>query len=479
MLIDKETLRLVFGLKLRSLREGKKYSLKELAKKTGLSPSYLNEIEKGKKYPKSEKIILLAEALDEKYENLISLELKKEFRVLQNLMDKKILKALPFDVFGIPVNTLFELIAEQPDKLSALVGTILEVSRAHNILIDDIFYALLRSYIDMNGNYFVSIEEAATKFQKKHELNVLGEATTLKQNLIALLKSDFKVKVFEEELIHNGRKLTKLKYYILEGGKEVHLAKEISIEEQIFILAREIGYRFLKHDNRPKTSMMVNLDSFEQLKNHFEASYFASSLLINETEIVNDCKAWFRKDQFNLSDFAEILNKYNSTEESIFHRLSQILPTHFGINHLFFLRYEFDMKQERYEIARELHLSSIQGPHRIKGNEHYCARWLVSKITKQVIAETAPLKLGVQRSHFVDSNQEYLIIGAAMKAKPEENKTTSICLGLLVNDNLQSNLNFLNSAQIEKFQVGETCERCSLQDCRERRAPQDLPLDFF
>ena len=71
MLIDKETLRLVFGLKLRSLREGKNYSLKELAKKTGLSPSYLNEIEKGKKYPKSEKIILLAEALDEKYENLI------------------------------------------------------------------------------------------------------------------------------------------------------------------------------------------------------------------------------------------------------------------------------------------------------------------------------------------------------------------------------------------------------------------------
>ncbi len=479
MLIDKETLRLVFGLKLRSLREGKNYSLKELAKKTGLSPSYLNEIEKGKKYPKTEKIILLAEALDEKYENLISLELKKEFRVLQNLMDKKILKALPFDVFGIPINTLFELIAEQPDKLSALVGTILEVSRAHNILIDDIFYALLRSYIDMNGNYFVDLEEAAMKFQKKHEVDVFAEEKSLKQNLISLLKSEYKVKVFEEELVHNGRKLSKLKYFILENGKEVHLSNEIPTEEQIFILAREVGYRVLKIDNRPKTSMMVNLDSFEQLKNHFEASYFASSLLIPEQIIINDCKNLFSKSNFNIEEFHSILNKYNSTEESVFHRLSQILPTHFGISHLFFLRYEFDMKQERYEIARELHLSSIQGPHRIKGNEHYCARWLVSKITKQVIAEDNPLKLGAQRSHFVDSNQEYLIIGAAIKPKAEATKTTSICLGLLVNENLQSHLKFLNSNEITKYQVGETCERCSLQDCKERRAPQDLPLDFF
>jgi transcriptional regulator with XRE-family HTH domain len=32
-----------------------------LAKITNLSKSYLNEIEKGKKYPKTEKVILLAE----------------------------------------------------------------------------------------------------------------------------------------------------------------------------------------------------------------------------------------------------------------------------------------------------------------------------------------------------------------------------------------------------------------------------------
>ena len=39
----------------------KGFGLKQLAALTGLSASYINEIEKGKKYPKAEKIMMLAE----------------------------------------------------------------------------------------------------------------------------------------------------------------------------------------------------------------------------------------------------------------------------------------------------------------------------------------------------------------------------------------------------------------------------------
>jgi transcriptional regulator with XRE-family HTH domain/Zn-dependent peptidase ImmA (M78 family) len=479
MLIDKETLRLIFGLKLRSLREDKKLSLKDLAKKTGLSPSYLNEIEKGKKYPKTEKIILLANALEEKYESLISLELKKEFRLLQNLMDRKILKALPFDVFGIPINTLFELIAEEPDKLSAFVGTILEIARAHNIQIDDIFYALLRSYIDMNGNYFLAIEEHAKNFRDKYKLDILISPNELKKSLLKVLESELKVKVIEEELFHNGRKLTKIFYYILDQGRELHISNEIGIEEQIFILAREIGYRVQKLEIRPKSSLIAGLDSFAQLYNHFSASYFASSLLIPEHLIIEDCKNWFNQENWKIEELLTIIHKYNAPTESLFHRITQILPQHFGINHLFFLRYEYDIKQEKYEIARELHLSSLHGPHRIKGHEHYCARWLISKITQSITNSDEKIKLGVQRSHYVDSNQEYLILGAAFKAKNSSEKMTSICLGLLINEDLNQKLKFLSNNQLSSIKVGETCERCSLQDCIDRRSPQDIPLDFF
>jgi DNA-binding XRE family transcriptional regulator len=47
-----------FGLKLKQARTNKDLSLFGLAKITELSKSYLNEIEKGKKYPKTDKIIL-------------------------------------------------------------------------------------------------------------------------------------------------------------------------------------------------------------------------------------------------------------------------------------------------------------------------------------------------------------------------------------------------------------------------------------
>jgi len=479
MLIDKETLRLIFGLKLRSLREEKNYSLKDLAKISGLSPSYLNEIEKGKKYPKTEKIILLSEALDVHYDELISLELKKELKSLQNLMDRKVLKVLPLDVFGIPMNMLFDLIAENPDKVSALIGTILEISRAHNIQIDDIFYALLRSYLDMNGNYFVDLEEETKKFHMKFPLNFNGNLQELKEYLISLLKTEFKVKVLEEELIYQGRKLDKILYYIEDEGKKLHLSNDLGIKEQNFILAREIGFHFLKIRHRPKSSMIRNLDSYEQLFNHFKASYFASSLLISEDKIVKHCSNWFLKKEFSLEDFKSIIEKYPLPPESVFYRLTQILPTHFKLQQLFFLRYEFDQKLEKYEIARELHLSSIQGPHRIKGNEHYCARWLVSKITQSALTNVDGVEFGIQRSNFIDSNQEYLILGVAFRPKSKSEKLTSICLGLKVDESLKSKINFLNDPKIKLFEVGETCERCSLANCSERRASQELPFEFL
>ena len=48
--------RIIFGLKVKQFRQEKSMSFSELSKLAGMSVSYLNEIEKGKKYPKGEKI---------------------------------------------------------------------------------------------------------------------------------------------------------------------------------------------------------------------------------------------------------------------------------------------------------------------------------------------------------------------------------------------------------------------------------------
>ena len=75
MSVKNQNTKIIFGLKLKQLRQEKELSFKDLAKSADMSVSYLNEIEKGKKYPKKDKIDALAEALNVDAEELISLEM--------------------------------------------------------------------------------------------------------------------------------------------------------------------------------------------------------------------------------------------------------------------------------------------------------------------------------------------------------------------------------------------------------------------
>lgn len=48
--------KIVLGLKVRQFRQERGWNFEELGKRTGISVSYLNEIEKGKKYPQSKNL---------------------------------------------------------------------------------------------------------------------------------------------------------------------------------------------------------------------------------------------------------------------------------------------------------------------------------------------------------------------------------------------------------------------------------------
>ena len=62
MFTENESVRLILGLKVRTLRQQKNLSYHQLADVTGLSLSYLHDIETGKKYPKADKILALSKA---------------------------------------------------------------------------------------------------------------------------------------------------------------------------------------------------------------------------------------------------------------------------------------------------------------------------------------------------------------------------------------------------------------------------------
>lgn len=481
MLLNQETLRLVFGIKLKGLRQERSLSLKDLAKKTGLSPSYLNEIEKGKKYPRTEKILLLAEALGERLEDLVSLELKKEFQLVQQLIDKKFLTGIPFDIFGIPSSTVFELLADHPKKLHALVGTLIEIARSHHIEVDDLLFALLRAYLDMHNNYFPSIEEAVSRARTKFNLDWNLPAPVLKEKLVFLLSEHFKVKIYEQVNFEKTFQFsTELEYFVLQKGQVLYISDSVSLKEQIFILCRELGYHLLKAKVRPMTSLTLQLDSFEQLFNHFSASYFASSLLIPEEEIKQGLEKMFQQKEWSNLNFLNLVEKFSCSIESFFHRTTQILPRHFGMGQLFYLRYEYDLKTKKYQIAKELHLSSLHAPHRVKSQEHYCSRWLIHQLTSKRLAWSGDIPehiVGAQKSSYVGTQSEYLVLASSFQNQNSSHKLSCVCLGLLLNPNLEKQIGFLNNTAIPKLIVGETCERCTLDNCPDRGAPTDPQLN--
>ena len=93
--------RILFGLKVKQLRQSKGFSFAELSRESKLSVSYLNEIEKGKKYPKPDKIETLAVALGVPRADLTSFELSKSMAPVGELLQSNFLNELPLDLFGI------------------------------------------------------------------------------------------------------------------------------------------------------------------------------------------------------------------------------------------------------------------------------------------------------------------------------------------------------------------------------------------
>lgn len=138
--MKEDYIKLIFGLKLKQIRTDNKLSLFGLSKLSGLSKSYLNEIENGKKYPKPDKIAILSEKLDVPYDQMVSLKLDKNLAPIGDLLQSKILKEIPLELFGIKENTLIDIVANAPAKVNAFISTIIEIAQHVSL---DLEYRLL------------------------------------------------------------------------------------------------------------------------------------------------------------------------------------------------------------------------------------------------------------------------------------------------------------------------------------------------
>ena len=146
MEINTEALKFILGMKIRQTRHKNKQSLKQLSQISGLSLSYISEIEKGKKYPKPEMLFKLAKGLSCTYEELVSLKFENDGNPVTAILNSPFLNELPLKEFGISMTEIFELANNTPNKASAFIQTLLEIGRNYDLQVEHFLLASLRSY---------------------------------------------------------------------------------------------------------------------------------------------------------------------------------------------------------------------------------------------------------------------------------------------------------------------------------------------
>lgn len=465
--MEQDYIKLIFGLKLKQIRTERGLSLFGLSKLSGLSKSYLNEIEKGKKYPKPDKISSLSEHLDIPYDDLVSLKLDKNLAPIGEILQSKLLKEIPLELFGIQENTLIDIISNAPQKVTAFISTIIEIAKNYNFSKESFYLASVRSFQEANNNYINDLENAVLAFAKGYHINLSQRINT--QDLEDILVEEFNYIINNDELETHSQ-LENLRSIFIPKSKTLLITKSIDDAQRAFIYAKELAYNYLKITERLYTFSWIKFDSFDEVLNNFYASYFAGALVIPRQSITEDVKTLFSKKKLNSTDFEELLKHYNASPESIYQRLTNILPKDFKLNNLFFLRFSYKMESETFHLNKELHLAKHQSPRANESNENYCQRWISLKVLKAISENNTKHEFGFQISYYPEEQKSYLIMASATADPFKANRYRSISVGIELNSQLERKVNFLKDKSLKTIDVGVTCERCSIQDCKLRRA---------
>ena len=465
--------RIIFGLKVKQLRQERELSSSDLAKNAGLSISYLNEIEKGKKFPKEDKLDGLAKALGVQAAELSKPELSGALAPVEELLRSNFLNELPLELFGIELSKVVEIIANAPLRVGAFISTLVQLSRNYALREDHFFHGAMRAYQEMHFNYFEDIEMAAERFVKLYDIPTDGAVPV--ELLGNLLRNRFNYEIIPDGLSEYPE-LQEFHAVYIAKHRRLLLNSALSPIQQAFQFAKELGFAYMELNERSGTSTLVRVRSFEQVLNHFKASYFAVALLMNQESFLERLQQFFQQQYWDGEGFLQLMRHYQASPEMLFQRLTSLIPKHFGVNQLFFLRIVNHTQTDDFQIDRELHLNHQHHPHSNRMSEHYCRRWLSLSLLKDLNAMQANGKyigtiVGAQRSKYIGTDDEYLCLSLARPDSLGNGRNFSVTIGFLLNDELKEAIRFWDDVKIVERQVHTTCERCAIADCSERAYP--------
>lgn len=475
-----DRLRLILGLKLSTLRRERGLGLKEVARKAGLSVSYLSEIEQGKKYPKPDKLVALAHALGVPYDDLVSLRVDERLDGVRDVIDSPLLRAFPLEMFGVEPQEVVRLLAGVPDRVSALLRALDEVSRTYDARVEHFLYAALRAYQQLHRNHFPALEAAAAAFRAElgWDAAFVPDAAQLRD----LLETRFGYRIETEALRAHPDLRTQRSAFRPGPPLTLYVNADLREEQQAFLFAREVGFALLGHTERPDAPGGPAAASFDAVLQNFEAAYVAGALLMPPEAFDAALRALIEQPAWDEDAFLALLERFRATPEMLFYRLTQRAPEAFGLDELFFLRFHHTAGTDDFELTKVFNLSAVPVPHGVRTGWHYCRRWPAMQALRLLDRRQAAAAgrgqtddgpvVFVQDSVFVDEDgAEFFVVAIARPLALRPGVNSAVSVGFRLGRAFRRTVRFASDPEIETVEVGLACERCPIADCLLRAAP--------
>ena len=473
------------GITLRSLRKKMDLTTKELSELSGVSISFINDIEHGKKIPSPKKAVALVGPLGISLNEFFGAEveeIKDEVDAIKSILNSSGLKRFPFEEFKIKRERILRLLQENPKETVTLFKILQRIANDYDIhLGKDLYQNLLRFQQALSNHYIPKLEEKIKLVRKKMNWDVRPTY----QDLCKTLKEKFNLTI-------DTKKLTRDPYLchlrsVLKDDRHLMINNKLTMPQKSFILARELGFRYLGLDERATTSPALDLINYKQTYNNYLASYFGGGILLPEDNLKRDLEEFFSKQAFKSQNLQKMINKYKVSPETFFYRITQIIPEYFGINEIHFLKFYLDTNwregfsvEEKNEksrmtypirLVKHLNMSNIRIPQGVGLNEHFCRKWLAVNIMEDVDNLT-PGKIIIrsQCSKFLDEDGLYFCISAAYSLALKKGIFSSVSIGFKITDKATNVIKFLDNPDQYREKLGHTCERCGLTegDCEVR-----------
>ncbi len=465
-------MRLILGLKIRQTRLEKKISLKELSEATGISISYLNEIEKGKKNPKPLKIAGIAERLDISYDWLVSLKLDDNLAPFQEILNENTLSNLPLDFYGIDNSKLLELFTSEPSKIAAFIKVIEEISSNYEISQNTFLRYALHSYIELLGPLNQELELKAQDFIKHNKLPVFPDENILKDLLTVKYSIPVNRSRFDENTFQN-----EIEAIFYKGRVRKLITNELLRKSQRkLVYSKSLASIELNVDQRAVVMPVFQSNRFTNLLDEYRIGYLAGAILIHKEQIRILLTDLMDSVQWKPWLIEEFCKNHDILPETLAKRCFSLLKDLMKIDHYYYHKMEFDSVKNEFCLIENFNSSlDVQAPSE-KVKEHYCRRWSAVKHSLEISAESKrrdtrdDIMVNSQILIFNDSNNEFLEISLCRISNLNSNKAFTHTIGILLDEKQRKRLRFLADPKIKILHSANSCERCSELTCKERVA---------